>query len=100
VTVAVAVLFVVITLKPDWLRGRGPLPTVPVYEAPGAAAQASAAGAGNFRAAAAAALPAVVSVTVQRARTRSPHGGNPLAPFLFSASAACASPRRWAWARA
>jgi serine protease DegQ len=83
VTLAVAALFVVSTLKPDWLRGRGPLPTVPVFEATGAAGAASAAAAGSFRAAAAAALPAVVSVTTQRARARSPHADNPWAPHIF-----------------
>ncbi|MEN9418000.1 MAG: hypothetical protein RI988_1620 [Pseudomonadota bacterium] len=63
VTVAVAVLFVLLTLKPEWLRGRGPLPVVTVYEAPPAATQPGAAGGYSLRAAAAAALPAVVSVT-------------------------------------
>ena len=70
VTVAVAVLFVLITLKPDWVRGRGPLPTVAVFEAPAAASQALAGGT-NLRAAAAAALPAVVSVSAY-ARRASP----------------------------
>ena len=69
VTVAVAVLFVLATLKPDWVRGRGPLPTVAVFEAPAAASQPLP-GAASLRAAAAAALPAVVSVTAYARRTR------------------------------
>jgi serine protease DegQ len=68
VTVAVAVLFVLLTLKPEWLRGRGPLPVVTVFEAPPAASQPGAVGGYGLRAAAAAALPAVVSVTAYARR--------------------------------
>jgi serine protease DegQ len=71
VTVAVAVLFVLLTLKPEWLRGRGPLPVATVYEAPVAASQPAGASGYGLRAAAAAALPAVVSVT---AYARGPGG--------------------------
>ena len=62
VTIAVAVLFVLATLKPEWLgqasRGALPLPSVTVAATP-AAASAPAAG---FRLAAGRASPAVVSV--------------------------------------
>jgi Do/DeqQ family serine protease len=73
VTVAVAVLFVVATLKPDWLGRRTSfLPTPTLIQAPapvGAAASgavAATAGVHSFAAAARAALPAVVSITAQR----------------------------------
>ena len=68
VTVAVAVLFVLLTLKPEWLRGRGPLPVVTVFEAPPAASQPGISGGYGLRAAAAAARPAVVSVTAYARR--------------------------------
>ena len=81
VTVAVAVLFVLATLKPDWVRGRGPLPTVAVFEAPAAASQALAGGS-NLRAAAAAALPAVVSVTAYARRPRQAFEDDPAFRFF------------------
>ena len=80
VTVAVAVLFVLATLKPEWVRGRGPLPAVAVFEAPAAASQALA-GAASLRNAAAAALPAVVSVTAYA--RRAPAGAEEDPAFRF-----------------
>ncbi|MFM7532060.1 MAG: S1C family serine protease [Rubrivivax sp.] len=81
VTVAVAVLFVLATLKPDWVRGRGPLPTVAVFEAPPAPGQPALAGSG-LRAAAAAALPAVVSVTAYARPVRPGPGSDPTLRFF------------------
>ena len=90
VTVAVAVLFVVATLKPDWLRGHPLMPVnVSVVEAPAApagasaSASASAPAGGSFSAAARAALPAVVSVTAQKAPVRNPHADDPFFRFFF-----------------
>jgi serine protease DegQ len=89
VTVAVAALFVVVTLKPEWLpagRGSGavallPSPTlVQVTQAPDAAA--SGAGTGGFSLAARRAAPAVVSVTATKL-TRSPHADDPRFKFFF-----------------
>ena len=81
VTVALALLFVVGTLKPHWLglNGRGPqgtavsLNTVPLL-APASQAGASATG---LAAAARTAMPSVVSVTVVGGRERNPHANVP-----------------------
>jgi Do/DeqQ family serine protease len=79
VTVAVAALFVVATLKPDWLSGRPWLSaSVSVVQAP-----AGEAGAAGLSAAARVAMPAVVSVTAQRAPQRNPHADDPLFRFFF-----------------
>ncbi len=98
VTVAVAVLFVIATLKPDWLgRRTALLPTPTVIQAPAAAppsnatamataipsTPAAAAVAGSFSVAARAAGPAVVSVTAQKATARSPHLDDPAFRFFF-----------------
>ncbi|MBX3637892.1 MAG: trypsin-like peptidase domain-containing protein [Rubrivivax sp.] len=84
VTVAVAVLFVVATLKPDWLPGarRGSLlPTPTVYQvAPSPAGAASAAG---FALAAQRAAPAVVSITATRMARRHPLADDPRFRFFF-----------------
>ena len=80
VTVAVAVLFVVGTLKPEWLRSGSLLPAqVSVVQAPAA----SASGAGGFSAAARVALPAVVSISAQKAPVRNPHANDPAFRFFF-----------------
>ncbi len=81
VTVTVAALFVVATLKPQWLRGHPLMPvTVSVVEAPAAPVDAPVAG---FRSAAQAAMPAVVSVIAQRAAMRHPHADDPLLRRFF-----------------
>lgn len=81
VTVAVATLFVVATLKPEWLRGHPLMPvTVSVVEAPAVSADAPVAG---FRGAAQAAMPAVVSVIAQRATLRNPHADDPFLRRFF-----------------
>ncbi len=86
VTVAVAALFVVVTLKPDWLPGgRGvvdavlPSPTlVQITQGPAAAAS----GASGYALAARRAAPAVVSVTATRL-ARNPHAEDPRFKFFF-----------------
>jgi serine protease DegQ len=92
VTIAVAALFVVATLKPEWLGRRTTLlPTPSVIQAPaavpGPAGAASAAAgappAGSFSAAARAAGPAVVSIAAQRASVRNPHQDDPAFRFFF-----------------
>ena len=89
VTVAVAVLFVVVTLKPQWLtagRGSGaaallPSPTV-VQVAQAPAVAASGVVVGGFSLAARRAAPAVVSVTATKL-TRNPHADDPRFRFFF-----------------
>ncbi len=87
-TVALAVLFVVATLKPQWLQrdGRGFTEIVALSHAPAAPA-ASAAGAPpsftGYNAAARAASPAVVSVTASKAGMRNPHAQDPTFRFFF-----------------
>lgn len=95
VTVALAVLFVVATLKPEWLPRNGaagvlPLPTLtqapprPMAGASGAsaAAGAPAATSNSFSQAARRAAPAVVSITATKL-TRNPHADDPRFRFFF-----------------
>ena len=98
VTVALAVLFVVDTLKPDWLpatlnpRAAAPLPA-PTYVPPVAAAPSAAATAGGAAAlpkttslapAARRAAPAVVSVLASKSgRAVNPHANDPRFRFFF-----------------
>jgi Do/DeqQ family serine protease len=85
VTVAVAVLFVVATLKPDWLQRRpsSVVPGIsinavqPVSLAPAGLAPTS------YAAAAKRATPAVVSITASKAPSRNPHGNDPWFQFFF-----------------
>jgi serine protease DegQ len=92
VTVAVAALFVVLTLKPGWLAPGGgrvvALPAPTLVQAPPPAAAASAAAHGGFALAARAAAPAVVSVTASRMAQRSPHADDPRFRFFFGDGAA------------
>ena len=87
-TVAVAALFVVTTLKPEWLprsaAGRAsflPAPTLtqglPATE-PGASAASS-----GYALAARRAAPAVVSVTATRTARENPHADDPRFRFFF-----------------
>jgi serine protease DegQ len=88
-TVALAVLFVVGTLKPQWLVREGrpltdvvslrtaPEPSAPAL-APGAAASFT-----GYNAAARAAAPAVVSVTASKSGQRNPHAQDPTFRFFF-----------------
>jgi Do/DeqQ family serine protease len=89
VTVAVAVLFVIATLKPQWLqRGAAPgsLPDiVSIVQAPAppASAAAVAVPVTSYRAAAKRATPAVVSITARKAPPRDPRSNDPWFQFFF-----------------
>ncbi|MDP3613519.1 MAG: 2-alkenal reductase, partial [Rubrivivax sp.] len=93
VTVAVALLFVLMTFKPEWLGGRQmvaglPMPTL-VQVAPaarpasGADANSAVVGALGFAVAARRASPAVVSVTATKMARRNPHADDPRFRFFF-----------------
>jgi Do/DeqQ family serine protease len=87
VTVAVAVLFVVSTLKPDWVR-RGnnvgaPPSVVTVAAAPALPAPAVAAAVTSYSAAARLASPAVVSITASKAPPRSTRNDDPMFRYFF-----------------
>ena len=87
VTVTLAVLFVVMTLKPEWLprstRGAaGLLPAPTIVTAPTAASAASVAMPG-FALAAKRAAPAVVSIVATKMAKRNPHADDPAFRFFF-----------------
>ena len=92
VTVAVAVIFVVSTLKPQWLSGlgwRGVPSVITVQEAvPQPAGSSAAPGAGEGRhagysAAAKRAAPAVVSIVTSKTPDRAPNANDPWFRFFF-----------------
>jgi serine protease DegQ len=95
VTVAVAVLFGVATLKPDWLPRGGPMGGAPLAAPPAerAAAEAAAQPAvlapavsgpvNSYAAAARRATPAVVSITARKAPQRSAQSNDPWFRFFF-----------------
>ena len=94
VTVAVALLFVVLTLKPEWLqRDRlvaSPLPPATLVQAAPATGSASGAASGaakgadgGYASAARVAAPAVVSVTATRTAQRHPQADDPRLRFFF-----------------
>jgi Do/DeqQ family serine protease len=100
VTVAVAILFVVSTLRPEWLPRRGPavssvaslppvqapLPTQPVALAPAAAVN-------SYAGAARRATPAVVSITARKAPQRSAQSNDPWFRFFFGDGAQLQQPQ-------
>jgi Do/DeqQ family serine protease len=83
VTVAVAVLFVIATLKPEWLqrtpsqRWRSEAPAVSLLPAAGVLSTS------GYSSAARLASPAVVSVAASRAPARNPHRNDPWFRFFF-----------------
>jgi Do/DeqQ family serine protease len=89
VTVALAVLFVVATLKPEWLprqaAGAGAPQVVSVNAAPVRPVSLSptAGTATSYSAAAKRATPAVVSITASKAPVRAPHTNDPWFQFFF-----------------
>ncbi len=85
VTVLVAALFVVATLKPAWLDRRSVLPNVvPVIESSDASGASAAPLAGNsLRAAAQAASPAVVSINTSKAAGNAVQSSDPWFRFFF-----------------
>ena len=87
VTVAVAVLFVVATLKPEWLQ-RGAASSTPNVVSIIASPTTSAGGAAvptgvSYAPAAKRAAPAVVSITASKAPARGPRSDDPLFEFFF-----------------
>ena len=90
VTVLVAALFVVATLKPQWIQGRpfsssfGTVGSVSVIEAPAGGARSLVTGqGGGFSAAAKVASAAVVSISTSKAATKNPHAGDPWFKFFY-----------------
>jgi Do/DeqQ family serine protease len=86
VTVALAIVFVIATLKPDWLQNRpgSPVPgLLPMVEAPAATTTAGTTTTTGYSAAARRATPAVVSITTRKAPARNPHEGDPWFDFFF-----------------
>ena len=84
VTVAVALLFVIATLKPEWLaRGGGVPGVVSIITAQTPLPAASGASPAGYSSAAKRAAPAVVSVTASKAPERSAHGNDPWSRFFF-----------------
>jgi Do/DeqQ family serine protease len=89
VTVALALLFVVATLKPEWL-GRGGsgnmMPSiVSISQAPAVqpVALSPSGGVSSYSGAARRATPAVVSITASKAPQRNPHTDDPWFKFFF-----------------
>ena len=87
VTVAVAVLFVVATLKPEWLQ-RGAASSTPnvvsIITSPTTNAGGAAVPTGvSYAPAAKRAAPAVVSITASKAPARGPRSDDPLFEFFF-----------------
>ena len=81
-TVVLAAYFVVLTLKPGWLRQAGSLPSVvPVLSSP-ALSEPSGAGVGYSRAAKAAS-PAVVSISTSKAAQGTTQSNDPWFRFFF-----------------
>ncbi|NML17552.1 S1C family serine protease [Azohydromonas caseinilytica] len=98
VTVAVALLFVVSTLKPEWLR-RGSAQVLPevvaIASAPPPAPGTSAPAGGGYSAAARAAAPTVASVVARKAAVRNnPHGEDPWFRFFFRDGEGPAQPQK------
>jgi len=95
VTIAVALLFVVATLKPDWLGRGGAAPgVVSIVAAPQTQPTASGASATGYSAAAKRAAPAVVSVTASKAPARNARGDDPWFRFFFGERANPYDPRQ------
>jgi serine protease DegQ len=92
VTVALAALFVVMTLKPDWLPRAtvggvaGTLPSPTVFTV-ASSASGPASSTGGYAQAARAATPAVVSIVASKMR-RNPHTDDPAFRFFFGDGAA------------
>jgi serine protease DegQ len=86
VTVAVALLFVIATFKPEWLR-RDTQPQLPsivsIPTTPAPPAMAASEPSAGYRAAARSAAPAVVSVMASKAPARGPHTDDPWFRFFF-----------------
>ncbi len=97
VTIAVALLFVVATLKPDWVgRGGATTGVVSITSAPHPSQAVSSEGSSptGYAAAAKRAAPAVVSVTASKAPPRHGQGDDPWFRFFFGDRANPNDPRQ------
>jgi Do/DeqQ family serine protease len=83
VTVLLAVYFVVISLKPEWLDQRPSAGSVAVFEAPTGTGAKVAGAPGSLSAAAKAASGAVVSINASKAAARNPNAEDPWFRFFF-----------------
>ena len=87
VTVAVAMLFVVATLKPEWIKRGGNVVALPnvvtIAAAPALPASATGIAVASYSAAAKLASPAVVSITASKAPARSARNDDPVFRFFF-----------------
>ena len=84
VTVLLAIYFVVVSLKPQWLQRGSNLGELTVIEAPAGSTGKIAGGApGSFSAAAKAASGAVVSIIASKAAVRTPNTEDPWFRFFF-----------------
>jgi Do/DeqQ family serine protease len=85
VTVAVAVLFVVATLKPDWLQRRpgSVLPSIVSFSQVQPVTLSANPAPNSYSAAAKRATVAVVSITASKAPARNPHANDPWFQFFF-----------------
>ncbi|CAI06809.1 Do family serine endopeptidase [Aromatoleum aromaticum] len=96
VTISVAVLFVLTTLKPEWLKGTAPSSVVEILEAPGAASASAAVAPGSYAEAAQRSMPAVVHIytTKDVARPRHPLLDDPIFRHFFGERQDNAPPQR------
>jgi len=84
VTVAVAVLFVISTLKPEWLQRASSSRMLPeVVSLRGTATAPTTVAPSGYSAAARRASPAVVSIAASKAPARKPHADDPWFRFFF-----------------
>jgi Do/DeqQ family serine protease len=87
VTVALALLFVVGTLKPEWLPRRAPAPSLSLPAPVGTAVQPASLGAGpyaySYAAAARRAAPSVVSIAASHGAQRNARSDDPWFRFFF-----------------
>ena len=86
VTVALALLFVVATLKPEWLdRAPGQMlpQIVSIAAVPAGVASTASSPAGSLAGAARRAAPAVVSIAASKTAAKNPHGDDPWFRFFF-----------------
>ncbi|NMG43523.1 Do family serine endopeptidase [Aromatoleum toluvorans] len=85
VTVSVAVLFVLNTLKPEWFKGAAPAAVVSIFEAPGGDPATAAPGPNSYADAAKRSMPAVVHIYTAKdvARQRHPLLDDPIFRHFF-----------------
>jgi serine protease DegQ len=83
VTVSLAVWFVLLTLKPEWLQGLAPQTRLTLRESAGPAQDFGPVAAGSFSPAARKASPAVVSINTLKVSVRNPQASEPWFRFFF-----------------